>query len=76
MRCILLSKPELQMPLVSMSLTVKDLLLALLISEKEFKYHGSIFHHSLTSDADVDKHMKNATATFGELKNIFTKASC
>ena len=39
---------------------------------EEFKYLGSIIHHSLTSDADVDKRIKAATATFGALKNIFT----
>ena len=38
----------------------------------EFKYLGSILHHSLTSDADVDKRIKSATAAFGALKNIFT----
>ena len=37
----------------------------------EFKYLGSILHHSLTSDADVDKRIKSATAAFGALKNIF-----
>ena len=31
----------------------------------EFKYLGSILHHSLTSDADVDKRIKSATAAFG-----------
>ena len=39
---------------------------------EEFKYLGSIIHYSLTSDADVDKRIKTATATFGALKNIFT----
>jgi hypothetical protein len=36
----------------------------------EFK--DSIVHHSLTSDADVDKLIKSASATFGALKNIRT----
>ena len=39
---------------------------------KEFKYLGSIVHYSLSSDADVDKRIKSATAAFGALKNIFT----
>ena len=39
---------------------------------KEFRYLGSIIHHSLTSDADVDKRIKSATAAFGALKNIYT----
>ena len=30
----------------------------------EFKYLGSILHHSLTSEADVDKRLKSATAAF------------
>jgi len=33
----------------------------------EFKYLGSITHTSLTSDADVDKRIKSATAAFGAL---------
>ena len=37
----------------------------------EFKYLGSIIHHSLTSDADIDKRIKSASAAFGALKNIF-----
>ena len=44
----------------------------LLTSPKEFRYLGSIIHHSLTSDADVDKRIKSATAAFGALKNIYT----
>jgi hypothetical protein len=36
----------------------------------ELKYLGSIVHHSLTSDADVDKHIRSASAAFGALKNI------
>jgi hypothetical protein len=38
----------------------------------EFKYLGSIVHHSLTSDADVDKRINSAPAAFGALKNILT----
>jgi hypothetical protein len=38
----------------------------------EFKYLGSIIHHSLTSDADVDKCTRSASAAFGALKNILT----
>jgi hypothetical protein len=36
----------------------------------EFKYLGSIVHHSLTSDADVDKRIRPASAAFGALKVI------
>ena len=39
---------------------------------KEFKYLGSIVHYSLSSEADVDKRIKSATAAFGALKNVFT----
>jgi hypothetical protein len=38
----------------------------------EFKYLGSIVHHSLTSDEDVDKRVRSALAAFGALKNILT----
>ena len=38
---------------------------------KEFKYLGSIVHYSLSSEADVDKRIKSATAAFGALKNVF-----
>jgi hypothetical protein len=38
----------------------------------EFKFLGSIVHHSLTSDADVDKRIRSASAAFGALKNILT----
>jgi hypothetical protein len=38
---------------------------------QEFKYLGSITHSSLTSEADVDRRIKSATAAFGALKNIF-----
>jgi hypothetical protein len=38
----------------------------------EFKYLGSIVHHSLTSDADVDKRIRSASATFGAFKSILT----
>jgi hypothetical protein len=34
----------------------------------EFRYLGSIVHHSLTSDADVDKRIRSALAAFGALK--------
>jgi hypothetical protein len=30
----------------------------------EFKYFGSIGHHSLTSDADVDKRIRSTSAAF------------
>jgi hypothetical protein len=36
----------------------------------EFKYLGSIVLHSLTSDADVDKRIRSASATYGALKKI------
>jgi hypothetical protein len=35
------------------------------------KYLGSIIHYSLTSDADVCKRIKPATAAFGALKHLF-----
>jgi hypothetical protein len=38
----------------------------------ESKYLGSIAHHSLTSDADVDKRIRSDSAAFGALKNILT----
>jgi hypothetical protein len=38
----------------------------------EFKYLGSIVHHSLTTDADVIKRIRPASAAFGALKNILT----
>jgi hypothetical protein len=38
----------------------------------EFKYLGSIAHHSLTSDADADKRIKSASAAFGAFKHILT----
>jgi hypothetical protein len=38
----------------------------------EFKYLSSIVHHSLTSDADVDKRIRPASAAFGALKNALT----
>ena len=41
---------------------------------KEFKYLGSIINSSLTSDSDVDKRIKSATAIFGALSScIFSK---
>jgi hypothetical protein len=36
----------------------------------EFKYLGSIVHHSLTSDADVDKRIRSVSAAFRALKII------
>jgi hypothetical protein len=39
---------------------------------KEFKYLCSIVHQSLTSDADVDKRIRSASAAIGALKNILT----
>jgi hypothetical protein len=38
----------------------------------EFKFFASIFHHSLTSDKDVDKRIKSASAAFGALRYILT----
>jgi hypothetical protein len=35
-------------------------------------YLGSIVYHSLTSDADVDKHNRPSSAAFRALKNILT----
>jgi hypothetical protein len=41
---------------------------------KEFKYLGSIINSSLTSDSDIDKRIKSATAIFGALSScIFSK---
>jgi len=37
---------------------------------KEFKYLGSLVHHSLTSDADVNKRVKSAAAAFGSLRSV------
>ena len=37
-----------------------------------FKYLGSVIDHSLTSDLDVDKRIKSATAAFGALRDILT----
>jgi hypothetical protein len=36
----------------------------------KFKYLGSIAHHSLTSDADIDKRIRSTSDAFGALKNI------
>ena len=36
----------------------------------EFKYLGSLVHHSLTSDADVNKRIKAASAAFGALRSV------
>ena len=41
-------------------------------SATEFKYLGSIIHPSLSSDADVDRRIKAATAAFGSLKKVLT----
>jgi hypothetical protein len=38
----------------------------------EDNYLGSIVHHSLALDADVDKRNKPASVAFGPLKNILT----
>jgi hypothetical protein len=38
---------------------------------KSFKYLGSVIHYSLTSDADICKRIKSATAAFWALKNLF-----
>jgi hypothetical protein len=38
---------------------------------ESFKYLGSVIHYSLTSDADICKRIKSATAAFGALKNLF-----
>jgi hypothetical protein len=38
----------------------------------EFEYLGSIAHHSLASDEDVDKRIRSASAAFGALKSILT----
>jgi hypothetical protein len=38
----------------------------------EFKHLGSIVHHSLTSDADVDERIRSTSAAFGAFKNILT----
>jgi len=37
---------------------------------EKLMYLGSILHYSLTSDADVDKRIASATASFGALRNI------
>lgn len=39
---------------------------------KEFKYLGSIISTDATSDADVDKRIKSASAAFGALKGVLT----
>jgi hypothetical protein len=39
---------------------------------RKLLYLGSIVHHSLTSDADVDKRIRSASAAFGALQNILT----
>ena len=36
----------------------------------EFKYLGSLVHHSLTSDADVNKRIMAASAAFGALRSV------
>jgi hypothetical protein len=36
------------------------------------RFYDGIVHHSLTSDADIDKRIRPASATFGALKNIMT----
>jgi len=38
---------------------------------KSFRYMGSIIHHSLTSDGDVDYWISKASAAFGALSNAF-----
>ena len=38
---------------------------------KEFKYLGSLITPSLTSDADVTKRLKAASAAFGALRGVF-----
>jgi hypothetical protein len=38
----------------------------------EFKYLGSIAHHSLTYNADVDKRIRLAPAASGDLKSVLT----
>jgi hypothetical protein len=38
---------------------------------ESIKYFGSIIHITLTSDADIYKRIKSATAAFGALKNLF-----
>jgi hypothetical protein len=40
---------------------------------REFKYLGSTINSELTSDADVDKRIKSATAIFGALSTKKTK---
>ena len=46
--------------------------LSVIVLDFVFKYLGSIVHYSLSSEADVDKRIKSATAAFGALKNVFT----
>ena len=39
---------------------------------QEFKYLGSLVHHSLSSDADVNMRIKSASTAFGALrKSVF-----
>jgi hypothetical protein len=38
----------------------------------EFRYLGSIIHFALTSDFDVDRRIKAASAAFGALKHVFS----
>jgi len=37
---------------------------------KEFKYLGSLVHHSLTPGADVNKRVKSVAAAFGSLRCV------
>ena len=37
---------------------------------KEFRYLGSLVHHSLTSGADLNKRVKSAAAAFGSLRSV------
>ncbi len=41
---------------------------------QELRHLGSIVHCYLSSEADVDKLIKSATAAFGALKNDFTNS--
>ena len=37
---------------------------------KEFKHLGSLMHHPLTFDAEVNRRVKSAAAAFGSLRSV------
>ncbi len=68
-----LSKTEAMFfPSPRVSLTPTEQQRVLSTSRKSLGTLGSIVHCSLSSEADVDKRIKSATAAFGALRNDFT----